>query len=127
MNTELKYNICVDVQTKFLPEQSIPEDNRFAFCYTITIHNKGELPAKLLSRHWKITNSEGSVKEIEGEGVVGEQPHLRAGESFRYTSGAIIDTPVGAMQGTYFMIADDGFNFNAEIPAFSLAVPTLVH
>jgi ApaG protein len=122
-----KYKISVDVQTKYLDEQSNIDDDKFVFCYTITIYNDGDISAKLLSRHWQITNAEGKVREIEGKGVIGEQPHLHPGESFRYTSGAIIDTPVGSMQGSYEMLGDDGTSFLAEISPFSLAVPEMIH
>lgn len=122
-----KYNISVDVQTKFLPDQSDAEDDKFAFCYTITIYNEGELAAKLLRRHWIITNAEGYEQSVKGDGVIGEQPYLEPGESFRYTSGAIIDTPVASMHGSYEMLSDDGTTFQAIISAFTLAVPDLVH
>lgn len=122
-----KYNISVVVQSKFLPEQSDIEDDKFAFCYTITISNEGTVGAKLLRRYWLITNAEGEEHEVEGEGVVGEQPLLMPGESFRYTSGAIIDTPVGSMQGSYDMISQDGTQFEAVIEPFTLAMPELVH
>lgn len=122
-----KYLINVEVQTKFLPEQSEIDEDKFAFCYTITIFNDGQLPAKLMRRHWLITNANGYKREIEGEGVIGKQPHLMPGESFRYTSGAILDTPVGSMQGSYEMLSDDGTTFKAYISPFSLAMPELVH
>lgn len=123
----VEHKIKIEVKTKFLPEQSEPEEAKFAFCYTITIYNQGEFPTKLVSRRWKITNSEGDEKVVEGLGVVGEQPYLNPGESFRYTSGAILDTPVGAMEGSYKMLSDDGESFDALIPAFRLAVPEMVH
>lgn len=122
-----KYKINVDVQTKFLSEQSNVEDDQYAFCYTITIFNQGDTPATLMRRHWQITNADGQVREVEGKGVIGEQPHLHPGESFRYTSGAVIDTPVGSMQGTYEMLSDDGTTFKAQILPFRLAVPEMVH
>ena len=127
MIDNLSYNIKVDVQTKYLPDESDPESDRFAFSYTITIHNRGTRPTVLLSRHWKITNAAGETKEVKGKGVIGEQPQLRPGESFRYTSGAIINTPIGIMAGSYTMLADDGIQFEADIPAFRLAVPEVVH
>ena len=123
----IEQKIKIDVKTKFLADQSDPDQAKFAFSYTITIINHGKLPTKLLSRRWKITNSEGDEKVVEGLGVVGEQPYLNPGESFRYTSAAIIDTPVGAMEGSYQMLCDDGEKFEAMIPAFSLAVPEMVH
>jgi len=121
------YNTQVEVETAYIEEQSDQEQNRYVFSYTITIHNEGSVPAKLLSRHWLITDADGKVQEVEGEGVVGEQPHLKPGDSFRYTSGTVLETPVGSMQGTYHMIADDGVEFEAEIPAFTLAMPRTLH
>jgi ApaG protein len=122
-----KYNIQVSAQSFYIPSQSTPELNRYVFVYTITIQNQGSIPAKLLTRHWIITDSNGKVEEVRGEGVVGEQPYLRPGESFQYTSGAIIETPVGRMRGSYQMLADDGVNFAAEIPTFTLAIPRTLH
>ena len=97
------------------------------FAYTITIRNEGTVPARLLSRHWIITDANGKVQEVVGDGVVGEQPHLEPGEGFRYSSGAILETPVGSMQGRYRMVADDGEHFDAPIAPFTLAVPGLLH
>ncbi|MFP3873181.1 MAG: Co2+/Mg2+ efflux protein ApaG [Thiohalophilus sp.] len=125
--TNQTYNTQVDVETAYIEEQSDPEQNRYVFSYTITIRNEGSVPAKLLSRHWIITDAEGKVQEVEGEGVVGEQPHLKPGDGFRYTSGTVLETPVGSMQGTYHMLADDGVEFEAEIPAFTLAIPRTLH
>ena len=121
------YNTQIEVQTTYISEQSDPEQNRFVFAYTITISNEGQVPAKLLARHWIITNADGKVEEVEGEGVVGEQPHLNPGEQFQYTSGTVLETPVGSMHGTYQMIADDGVEFKAEIPVFTLSVPKMLH
>lgn len=121
------YHIEVEVQTTYIEEQSSPEDNRYVFAYTITIRNTGSVAAKLLTRHWIITDSNGKTQEVRGEGVVGEQPHLEAGESFRYTSGTMIETSVGSMRGSYQMIADDGVEFDAEIPAFTLSIPRTLH
>jgi ApaG protein len=121
------YNTQVEVQTTYISEQSDPEQNRFVFAYTITISNEGQVPAKLLARHWIITNADGKVEEVEGEGVVGEQPHLNPGEQFQYTSGTVLETPVGSMHGAYKMIADDGVEFKAEIPVFTLSVPQILH
>ena len=115
--------IRVDVETSFLDEQSEPKDNRYVFSYTITIRNEGQTPAKLLSRRWLITDANGKVQEVRGDGVVGEQPHLQPGQGLRYSSGTVIETPVGAMEGTYFMVADDGEQFDAPIPVFRLAMP----
>ena len=120
-------NITVDVQSEFIEGQSNPKEKRYVFAYTITIANTGSIPAKLLTRHWVITDANGEIQEVRGEGVVGAQPHLKPGQSFRYTSGTVIETPVGAMQGSYQMIADNGEEFDALIAPFSLAVPGLVH
>ncbi|MHB8405582.1 MAG: Co2+/Mg2+ efflux protein ApaG [Gammaproteobacteria bacterium] len=120
-------NIHVDVETAFVPAQSDPGQNRFVFAYTITIRNQGSLPAKLLTRHWLITDANGKVQEVRGEGVVGEQPHLKPGEGFRYSSGAVLETPVGAMQGAYQLVNDQGEHFDAPIAPFRLAVPGLLH
>jgi ApaG protein len=105
----------------------LPKENRFVFAYTITITNKGYMAAKLLSRHWLITDSNGKIQEVIGDGVIGKQPHLEPGQSFRYTSGAMIETPVGIMQGKYIMQAKDGDQFNARIPQFTLSVPRTIH
>jgi ApaG protein len=121
------HKIRIDVETSYLPEQSDPKQERYVFAYTITIRNEGEVPAKLLSRHWMITDSNGKVQEVRGEGVVGEQPHLQPGQGFRYSSGAVLETPVGAMQGAYTMKADDGREFDAPIAPFRLAMPGLLH
>lgn len=124
---ELIYQIRVSVSTDFLPEQSQPSADRYVFAYTVTIQNTGLTPARLLNRHWIIADAEGNVQEVRGRGVVGEQPHLKPGESFRYTSGTVIGTPVGSMHGSYEMEADDGTRFEAPIPAFSLAMPMSLH
>ena len=121
------YNIQVDVQTQYIPEQSDPEQDRYVFSYTITIRNEGSVPAKLLTRHWIITNANGKTQEVRGDGVVGEQPHLKPGDGFRYTSGTVLETPVGSMQGSYQMVADDGVKFEAEIAPFSLSMPHTIH
>jgi len=116
-------NISIDVATDYVDDQSDPDIDRYVFAYTITIANRGNVAAKLMSRHWVITDGNGKVQEVSGDGVVGEQPHLNPGEQFRYSSGAVLETPVGSMQGRYRMQADDGMNFDAPIPAFTLAVP----
>ena len=121
------YEIRIEVATKYVVDQSEPDVGRYVFAYTITIENLGDLPARLLSRHWIITDANGKVQEVSGDGVVGEQPRLNPGESFRYSSGAILETPVGAMQGSYRMEADNGTNFEAPIPPFTLAVPGVLH
>lgn len=127
MKTSLAHKIRVDVSTSYVDDQSKPDESRYVFSYTITIHNEGTLPAKLLTRHWVITDANGKVQEVRGEGVVGEQPHLQPGQGFRYSSGAVIETPVGAMQGSYQMVADDGARFDAQIAPFRLAKPGLLH
>jgi len=126
MDTPL-HAIQVVVATRFLDDQSIPEDDRYVFAYTIRIVNLGEVPARLLSRHWIITDANGKVQEVRGEGVVGEQPWLRPGESFEYTSGAVLETPLGTMQGSYQMLADDGTRFDAPIAPFTLSIPRTLH
>ena len=119
--------IRISVQTAYVPEQSEPDSERFVFSYTITIRNDGALSARLLNRHWVITDANGEVQEVRGAGVVGEQPYLRPGESFRYTSGTVLATPVGSMAGEYEMVADDGERFLAPIAAFTLSVPRTLH
>ncbi|HZD52023.1 MAG TPA: Co2+/Mg2+ efflux protein ApaG [Woeseiaceae bacterium] len=119
--------ISIEVATNYIDEQSEPESGRYVFAYTITIANLGSIPATLLSRHWVITDANGKVQEVRGDGVVGEQPHINPGETFRYSSGAILETPVGAMQGSYRMEAENGVSFDARIPPFTLAVPGVLH
>ena len=119
--------IRVEVETSYLEEQSDPRDKRFVFSYTITIRNEGPVPARLLTRHWIITDANGNVKETRGDGVVGEQPYLKPGQGFRYSSGAVIETPVGTMQGSYQMMADDGQQFDATIAPFRLAMPGVLN
>jgi len=127
MDSETDYKIAVEVETDFIPEQSSPDDDRYVFSYTITIRNEGTVAARLLTRHWIINHANGKSEEVKGDGVIGEQPHLHPGEGFRYTSGTILETPVGDMTGSYQMIADDGVEFDAEIPAFMLSVPNTLH
>ncbi len=124
---ESVYRVQVDVQSVYVDAQSRPESDQYVFAYTVTIANLGRVPAKLLTRHWIITDGHGKVQEVRGEGVVGEQPHLRPGETFRYTSGAVLETPVGSMHGSYQMLADDGTRFDAPIAAFSLSMPNVRH
>jgi ApaG protein len=121
------YAVEIAVQTRFVPEQSQPDSSRYVFAYTIRIANTGSVPARLISRHWIITDGNGKVEEVRGEGVVGEQPYLLPGQGFRYSSGAVLETPVGAMQGSYQMLADDGAHFDAPIAPFTLAMPGLLH
>lgn len=122
-----KNKIIVETSPQYIDAQSSPDDNRYIFAYTITITNAGSVPATLLSRSWLITDSNGKVQEVQGDGVVGEQPHLKPGEVFRYTSGAILETPVGIMQGKYTLISDDGISFNTQIPEFTLSIPRILH
>lgn len=122
-----RYEMDINVKTHYLEDQSDEENERYAFAYTITITNCGSVAAQLLSRHWVITDSNQKVQEVRGEGVVGEQPFLRPGEAFRYTSGALIDTPIGTMRGSYQMLAEDGKEFDAEIKEFMLAAPRVLH
>ena len=124
---DTRHQIDVDVESTYLEEQSVPAEHRYVFAYTVTLRNAGQVPAKLLTRHWIITDANGRVQEVRGEGVVGEQPHLRPGQGFRYSSGAVIDTPVGSMQGSYQMLADDGERFDAPIAAFRLAIPGVLN
>jgi ApaG protein len=121
------HRIRVDVSTNYVEDQSNPGEGRFVFAYTITIRNEGTQPARLVTRHWLITDANGKVQEVVGEGVVGEQPHLQPGQGFRYSSGAILETPVGSMQGRYHMVADDGQQFDAPIAPFRLAMPGVLH
>ncbi len=127
MDIEKTNNITVEVETNYIEGQSEPENERYVFSYTITIRNEGGEAAQLLSRRWLITDANGNIQEVKGDGVVGEQPHLKPGEGFQYTSGAMITTPVGSMQGTYQMVTDTGDEFDAEIPAFTLAIPRTLH
>ena len=119
--------IDIQVSTYYLEQQSSPGEDRYVFGYTITIRNDGDIPAQLLTRHWVITDANGKVQEVRGAGVVGEQPYLKPGENFRYSSGAILETSVGAMQGSYGMRDDNGELFDAPILAFTLAVPGVLH
>lgn len=122
-----KNKVLVEAKPVYIEAQSAPEQNRFVFAYTITITNVGETAAKLLTRHWLITDANGKVQEVNGDGVVGEHPYLNPGDSFRYTSAAMIETPVGVMQGKYQMQNDDGERFSAAIPKFTLAIPRTLH
>lgn len=122
-----RYNIQVSVESQYIEKESDPEHGRYVFAYTVTLVNQGTVPARLLTRHWIISDADGNTQELRGEGVVGEQPYLQVGEGFRYTSGTILDTPLGVMHGTYQMLADDGQYFDAPIPPFRLANPRLLH
>ncbi len=115
-----RYAFQVEVQPRYLPEQSAPAQGLWSFAYTITISNTGDVPAQLISRHWIITNELGETEEVKGLGVVGQQPLLRPGESFEYTSGCRLRTASGTMQGSYFCVAEDGERFEVDIPPFVL-------
>lgn len=127
MSDEPQYELTIQVDTQYIPEQSYPEHNRYVFAYTITIENTGTVAAKLLKRHWVITDANNRVQEVHGEGVVGEQPHLKPGRRYRYTSAAVLETPLGCMEGSYEMLADDGVTFQAPIPLFRLSTPLTLH
>jgi len=127
MAEEKRYEISVQVATRYLPEQSDDSAGRYVFAYTITLRNTGNVTAQLISRHWIITDADGAVQEVRGLGVVGAQPVLRPGESHEYTSGTAIATPVGTMRGSYQMTAEDGRQFEAPIPQFTLSAPRVLH
>ncbi len=127
IESETPHRIEIDVECNFVDEQSAPELSKFVFAYTVTVRNVGQIAAKLLSRHWIITDCNGKVQEVRGSGVVGEQPHVKPGEGFRYTSAAMIETPVGSMHGSYQMVTDDGVEFDAEIAPFSLSNIQYLH
>ena len=122
-----KYAFEVSVETAYLLDQSNPDDNKFAFSYTVTIANIGNISAQLISRHWIITDANNHVQEVKGLGVVGAQPLLQPGQQFEYTSGTMLATPVGAMRGTYKVVAEDGNFFDAVIEPFTLAVPRVLN
>ena len=115
--------IRVEIDTRYLPEHSDVPGEQFAFAYQISISNDSAMPARLLSRYWLITDGDGEQQEVQGAGVIGQQPRILPGETYRYTSGAVLDTPVGTMQGHYRMEHDDGLRFDVAIPCFRLAVP----
>jgi len=127
MAEEKNYLIAVSAATQYLAEQSDESASRYVFAYTITIRNGGQVAAQLISRHWLITDAQGLVQEVRGLGVVGAQPLLKPGESFEYTSGTSIATPVGTMRGSYQMVAEDGARFEASIPEFTLSIPRVLH
>ena len=127
MTDSTKYNITVTPVAQFIPEQSDEAADRYVFAYTITIANTGTVAAQLISRHWIITDAHEEVQNVSGEGVVGEQPLLKPGQKFQYTSGTAIATPVGRMRGSYQMVAEDGERFEAEIPEFMLSMPRVLH
>jgi len=127
MNETDLNNIRVDVETRYIEDQSNPEQNYYVFAYTITIQNQGRQSAQLLTRHWVITDSNQKVQEVRGDGVVGEQPLLKPGEQFVYTSGTMLETEIGTMKGSYQMLADDGSHFDAAIDEFVLSTPRVLH
>lgn len=127
MSESVAADIKIDVDTRYLKEQSAPDDGQYAFAYTITIRNEGEQSVRLLNRHWIITDADGEVQEVRGAGVVGEQPLIKPGEHYRYTSGTLIPTPVGTMEGSYEMITEDGRPFIAPIKVFTLVCPGALH
>ena len=127
MNNNEKYCVDITARINYLDEQSDEADNRFVFSYTITLTNVGETAVKLISRHWVITDGNHGVQEVRGQGVVGEQPVLKPRQSFEYTSGTVLSTPVGTMSGSYQMVAEDGTAFDAPIPRFVLSVPRVLH
>jgi ApaG protein len=122
-----KHSMDVQARVTYLADQSDIDARRYVFAYTITVTNTGTVPARLVSRHWIITDSNNTVQEVKGEGVVGEQPLLAPHQSFTYTSGTYIATPVGTMRGSYRMVADDGEEFDATIPEFALVMPGMLH
>jgi len=127
MSTPKKYQVIVSARTAYIPEQSDEAGNRFVFAYTISILNSGTVAARLVSRHWIITDAENKVQEVRGLGVVGQQPLLQPQEHYEYSSGTAIATPVGVMRGSYQMLAEDGVSFEAAIPEFTLSVPRVLH
>ncbi len=127
MEDSAHYAIDVEVSPRFLDEQSEPLEGRFAFAYTVRIHNRGDIAARLVARHWQITDGLGRTENVDGEGVVGEQPRLQPGEDFSYTSGVMLQTDHGSMQGHYDMVADDGTEFIAPIAPFALSIPRTLH
>ena len=124
---KLDESIRVETQATYLEAQSDPRERRYVFAYTINIYNAGPQPAQLLTRHWLITDADGRIQEVHGDGVVGEQPNIQPGESHTYSSGAVIETPVGTMEGRYGMITSAGARFDAAIPVFRLAVPGILN
>lgn len=127
MTTEQRYEIAVKVETTFIPDQSDVKASSYVFSYTIKITNIGKVAAQLISRHWVITDADNQVQEVRGLGVVGEQPLLEPNASFEYTSGTMLNTPVGVMRGSYFFTAVDGTQFEVPIPSFTLSMPRVLH
>src|SRR3569623_888969 len=127
MSSESAYKIRVLVEPFYIEDQSVPEENRYVFAYTVNIQNTGQVAAKLVSRHWIITDANGKTQEVKRQGVVGEQPYLRPGEALQFTCGAVLDSAGGTMRGSYQMVSDDGSLFDAEIPVFTLSLPRTLH
>ena len=123
MYEKVTRGICISVRPFYLEEQSDPDEERFVWAYWVNIENRGDETVQLVNRHWRITDKNGRLQEVRGPGVVGEQPILKPGESFEYTSGCPLPTPSGIMVGSYEMSTEAGDRFNAEIPAFSLDSP----
>ena len=121
------YEIDIELETSYMADHSEPDKDRYVFAYTITLVNRGSISAKLLTRRWIITDADNRIEEVEGEGVVGEQPTLKPGEGFRYTSGTVVETPVATMHGSYKMLAEDGNTFDTDIPQFVLSAPRILH
>ena len=119
--------VCVHVQSAYIPSQSVPEEERYVFAYTVTIRNLGRNAVQLLGRYWLITNGNGRETEVQGEGVIGEQPHIAPGGEYQYTSGAVLETSMGTMQGHYVMVDEQGDAFHVDIPVFRLAIQTHIH
>jgi len=127
MNGDISDGIRIEVETLYVESESDPAANRFVFAYTVTIRNEGAVPARLMTRHWVIRDDNGRVQEVRGDGVVGEQPHLKPGEGFQYTSGTLLETATGTMGGSYVMVTDEGTEFRAPIDEFLLAAPRTLH
>jgi ApaG protein len=125
--TKKKDNIKVSVNTTYLQQESDPENNKYYFLYTVSIINRGEVGAKLLSRHWVIEDANGKVQNVKGDGVVGDQPYINPGDEYQYTSGTVLETSLGTMKGSYQMINDLDKYFDAEIPEFVLSIPRVIH
>ena len=126
-NDNHRDNISIMVKSEYIPDQSNSRENRYVFAYHVTIENHGTQPTQLISRHWVITDGNQKIQEVRGEGVIGEQPTIMPGERYQYSSGAVLQTPVGSMQGSYQMVDETGNQFNAPIPIFTLASPTALH
>ncbi|UDG80216.1 Co2+/Mg2+ efflux protein ApaG [Candidatus Steffania adelgidicola] len=120
-------HVCIQVQSMYIETQSQPEKERYVYAYTIRLRNIGRYIVQLIGRYWLITNANGQASEVQGEGVVGEKPHILPGGEFQYTSGAVLETPIGTMQGHYNMVDDQGHAFQVEIPVFRLAIPSLIN